>query len=137
MAVIVDTSILYALVDANDAAHRRAVDALDAEVEAVIVPQSTLPEVCYLIASRLGAEREAEFIRLLANSDWRLEPVTDADLPRIVRLMHDYADAGLGFVDASVVAIAERIGAVRVHTLDRRHFGLVRPRHVEAFTLLP
>ena len=51
--------------------------------------------------------------------------------------MHDYDDAGLGFVDARVVAIAERIGAVRVHTLDRRHFDLVRPRHVEAFTLLP
>ncbi len=137
MAVIVDTSVLYALVDANDAAHPRAVDALAAEVEAVIVPQPTLPEVCYLIGSRLGAEREAEFVRLLADSDWRLEPVTDADLLRIGHLMRDYAEARLGFVDASVVAIAERIGAVRVHTLDRRHFELVRPRHVEAFTLLP
>jgi uncharacterized protein len=36
-----------------------------------------------------------------------------------------------------VVAVAERFGAVAIATLDRRHFSLVRPAHVPAFTLLP
>jgi hypothetical protein len=39
--------------------------------------------------------------------------------------------------DASVVATAERLGEPNVATLDRRHFTVVRPAHVEAFTLLP
>jgi predicted nucleic acid-binding protein len=41
------------------------------------------------------------------------------------------------FVDASIIATAERLGVARVYTLDRRHFGLVRPRHVDSFTLRP
>lgn len=137
MAVVVDTSVLYALVDAADGAHDKAVAALSSEAEAVIVPQATLPEVCYLIGSRLGATREAEFVRHLAASDWRLEPLTDPDLPRVVALMHEYADAMLGFVDASVVAVAERIGVTRIYTLDRRHFTMIRPAHLDRFELLP
>ena len=43
----------------------------------------------------------------------------------------------LGGTDASVVALAERLGAEAVVTLDRRHFGAVRPRHRKAFELLP
>ena len=48
-----------------------------------------------------------------------------------------YADLPLGAVDASVIAVAERVGASEVATLDRRHFSVVRPRHVGAFALLP
>ena len=43
----------------------------------------------------------------------------------------------LGGTDASVIALAERHGATRVATLDKRHFAVVRPRHAAAFTLLP
>ncbi len=137
MAVIVDTSVLYALVDAADAAHARARDALEREAEAIVVPQVTLPEVGYLIGSRLGSRAEADFARHLAASDWRLEPLTDADLGRTVELLDRYADARLGIVDASIVAIAERLGVRRIHTLDHRHFGSIRPAHLEAFELKP
>ncbi|MDQ2738090.1 MAG: VapC toxin family PIN domain ribonuclease, partial [Actinomycetota bacterium] len=43
----------------------------------------------------------------------------------------------LGAVDATVIAVAERLGITEIATLDRRHFSVVRPAHVEAFTLLP
>ena len=52
-------------------------------------------------------------------------------------LTERYADLGLGGTDTSVVAIAERLGIVKIATLDRRHFSVVRPSHVDAFTLLP
>jgi predicted nucleic acid-binding protein len=42
-----------------------------------------------------------------------------------------------GGVDASVIAVAERFGVERIATLDRRHFGVVRPKHTPALTLLP
>lgn len=60
-----------------------------------------------------------------------------ADVDRMAELAERYADLGLGGTDASVVAIAERLGIDKIATLDRRHFSVVRPRHVEAFTLLP
>ncbi|GAA4546285.1 hypothetical protein [Pseudonocardia xishanensis] len=52
-------------------------------------------------------------------------------------LVDTYADLPLGTSDASVVALAERLGVTEVATLDHRHFRVVRPRHVDAFTLLP
>lgn len=137
MAVIVDTSVLYALVDAADAAHVRARDALRRETEAIIVPQATMPEVGYLIGSRLGPRAEANFARHLAASDWRVEPLADPDLRRTVEILDRYADARLGIVDASIVAIAERLGVRRLYTLDNRHFGSIRPAHLESFELLP
>ena len=52
-------------------------------------------------------------------------------------LVEQYADLGLGGTDASIVAIAERLGITQVATFDRRHFTVVRPAHVQTFTLLP
>lgn len=52
-------------------------------------------------------------------------------------LVEQYADLPLGTTDASVIALAERLDINEIATLDRRHFTVVRPRHVDAFTLLP
>jgi predicted nucleic acid-binding protein len=43
----------------------------------------------------------------------------------------------VGFVDASVVAIAERLRLDRIATTDRRHFSTVAPRHRASFELVP
>jgi uncharacterized protein len=51
-------------------------------------------------------------------------PKADRDLP-------------LGTTDAAVVAVAERLKVTDVATLDRGHFTVVRPGHVDALTLLP
>lgn len=44
---------------------------------------------------------------------------------------------GLGFVDSSVVAIAERLSIDTIATTDRRHFTSLRPSHVARFVLVP
>jgi hypothetical protein len=48
-----------------------------------------------------------------------------------------YADQHLGGVDSSLIAVAERLGVTSIGTLDRRHFGVVRPQHIAGFELLP
>jgi predicted nucleic acid-binding protein len=73
----------------------------------------------------------------LAAGELILEPVEPGDMLRIAELVATYRDLPLGTVDASVVAAAERLGARAIATLDRRHFGVVRPAHVESFELLP
>lgn len=55
----------------------------------------------------------------------------------MAELVQQYADMDLGTTDASVIAVAERLGVTDIATIDRRHFTAVRPRHVEAFTMLP
>ncbi len=59
------------------------------------------------------------------------------DYRRVREVCDQYADADVGFVDASVLAVTERLGEPRLATLDRRHFGMLRPRHVRALQLLP
>jgi uncharacterized protein len=124
-------------VDGDDAHHQACLELLQTHPGPLIVPTLVVTEVAYLIASRLGWQAETRFLGDLAAGEMRLEPVASEDLLRIAELIARYHDLPLGSVDASVVAAAERLGATEVATVDRRHFTVVRPNHVEAFELLP
>lgn len=102
-----------------------------------MVPTLCLAEVAHLLASRGQWEGEVRLVGTLASGALVLEPVAPADLVRVAELVATYRDLPLGTVDASVVAAAERLGITTIATLDRRHFGVVRPAHVEAFELVP
>ncbi len=65
-----------------------------------------------------------------------MSPTAD-DLTRAAELVEQYADLPLGAPDACVVALAERLNITELATLDQRHFNVVRPRHVQALTLIP
>jgi predicted nucleic acid-binding protein len=66
-----------------------------------------------------------------------IEDLIESDYERIYEIIERYADADIGFVDAAVLAVVERLGEPKLATLDRRHFGLMRPRHVASLQLLP
>ncbi|MEV5888144.1 hypothetical protein [Nonomuraea fuscirosea] len=84
-----------------------------------------------------GARAEAAFLRLLESGWFRLVDLTDADLARIAVLVERYHDLPLGAADASVVAVAERMRATDMMTIDVRHFSVVRPAHALALNLFP
>lgn len=102
-----------------------------------MVPSLVITEVGYLLGSRLGPEPEIRFLGDLAAGNLIAESVGAGDWLRIAELVSRYRDLPLGTVDASVVAAAERLDVREIATLDRRHFSVVRPNHVDAFTLLP
>ena len=91
----------------------------------------------YLLGTRLGPQAEVLFLGDLASGALTTEAVHASDWLRIAELVWSYRDLPLGTVDASVVAAAERLNIDTIATLDRRHFGAVRPSHAEAFELLP
>jgi predicted nucleic acid-binding protein len=96
-----------------------------------------LVEVDYWCSERLGV---GAFVALLADVEagaFAVEHPTSVDLRRIRQLVDRYADSDIGYVDAAVIALAERLGEPKVATLDRRHFSLVRAAHVDALELLP
>ncbi|MFV2063850.1 MAG: hypothetical protein ACC726_10115 [Chloroflexota bacterium] len=68
---------------------------------------------------------------------YAVEDLTEDDYHRIGSLCDRYADADIGFVDAAVLAIVERLDEPKLATLDQRRFGLLRPRHRDALDLLP
>lgn len=123
--------------DADDRHHRASLELLLEYPEPLLVPTLVITEVCYLIGTRLGSEAEVRFLGDLASGDLGVEPVAASDWLRIAELVHQYRDLPLGTVDASVIAAAERLDESTIATLDRRHFGVVKPAHVNHLNLLP
>ncbi len=135
--ILVDTGPLYAMADRDDDWHHRIVRFLELSEDDLIVPVTVLPEAAYLLAAHLGGKAEQQLVQSVAAGEIAVEELTIADLRRTLEILRRYEDARLGFVDATVVAIAERLKLKRILTTDRRDFSLVRPRHCKAFELLP
>lgn len=135
MLAVVDAGPLYATADSDDEDHERCREILSRANLRLVIPALVVAEATYFVGRRLGAPSEAVFLRGLGRFD--VEGPTAEDFDRIGELVETYADFPLGGTDASVVALAERLEAEIVITLDRRHFGAVRPRHRAAFDLLP
>jgi predicted nucleic acid-binding protein len=135
--IVVDTGPLVAALDADDADHGRRLELLERHPGPLMVPAPVLTEVCWLLERERGSKAEASFLDSLAAGELQLVALQVADLRRMADLVRRYGDLPLGAVDASVVAVAERLGTVRVATLDRRHFTVVRPAHAPAFEVLP
>jgi hypothetical protein len=128
---------LVALLNKADDYHVASRDLFAKYPGRLVVPGPVLTEVCYMAESRLGPETEARFLDSLAAGEFELEAVSLVDLRRMAGLVRTYSDFPLGAADASVVAVAERLGATRIATLDHRHFRALRPAHCAAFELLP
>ena len=132
-----DAGPLYALVDASDRHHLACADLLKTHPGPLLVPDLVVTEAMHFVGTRLGAEPEVRLLGDFADGVLTVEHVQPADWMRIAQLVWRYQDLPLGTVDASVIAIAERLGITEVATIDLRHFRVVRPNHVAAFTLLP
>lgn len=136
--IIVDTGVLLAVADGDDAQHDACEILLGSyPADQLAVPTPVIVEASWLIEDRLGPAAEVAFLGSFAAGELQRRDLDDPDCVRVVDLVETYADMRLGVVDASVVAVAERLGASRVATLNRRDFTVVRPRHLDAFELLP
>jgi hypothetical protein len=135
--VLVDTGPLYAMADRDDDWHTRVVRFVERARDDLVVPVTVLPEASYLLASHLGPGAEQALVGSLVKGEMAVEGLTLSDLRRALELLRRYQSARIGFVDATVVATAERLKITRILTTDRRDFSLVRPRHCRAFELLP
>jgi uncharacterized protein len=135
--ILVDTNVLVAAARTADTNHDAAARLLETLDQPLLVPPTVLAEVCYLLNEWGGPAVEARFLRDVRPGGLQLAELTTADVARMADLVERYADLRLGGTDASLVAIAERLRIDRIATFDRRHFTVVRPAHVAAFTLLP
>lgn len=137
MGILLDSSALYALADQHDKWHKAMASAIESQAGERVVPMTVLTEACYMIDTHLGPAAERRLIRAIIGGEFLLEGLGMPDLVRAERLLEKYADADIGLVDASIVALAERLNIQSIATTDRRHFRLFRPRHCRAFHLLP
>jgi predicted nucleic acid-binding protein len=98
-----------ALVDDPD--HDSCANWFEQTTGSLVVPDLVIPEVCYLLATGARTHVEVAFLRSLIGSRLTIEHVEEPDIERMTELVDTYSDLPLGAVDASVVAVAERLGS--------------------------
>src|SRR5680860_1330589 len=138
--ILCDSGPLFAAAASNDAAHHQCVElftGLRLARRRLLVPQTVVAEVGYLLERWVGPDLEAAFLQAIGDGDFEVANLEPRDFVRMAELVRRYDDLPLGTTDASVIALAERLGIHEVASLDHRHFRVVRPIHIDAFTLLP
>jgi predicted nucleic acid-binding protein len=122
VSVILDTGIVYAYYDRSDAWHARAKALVQREAKGLILPAPVIPEVDYLLEHRLGAKSRRVLYRGITEGHYFVADVPRQAYARVSAIDEQFADLGLGFVDASLVALAESLHVPRIATADRGHF---------------
>ncbi|MDJ0961894.1 MAG: PIN domain-containing protein [Acidimicrobiia bacterium] len=135
--MIVDTSVVYALLDRNDRHHAMTVEWYEATLPAFTTTPLILAEIDHLAGSRAGTRAQSMWRQDLANDAY--EVIWWAGAAReSARIAEQYDDLQIGLADASLVALARRLQTVEIATLDERHFRALRPvQGGDAFRLFP
>ena len=136
MAILLDTSCLFALLDKDDRHHTNTTKFVEGTNETLIVPDVVLPEVSYLVNKYLGVQVEVKLLSSIREGELALESFLQTDLERVIELISTYKDNKIGFVDAAIVATAERLNITKILTLDK-HFRIIKPRRITAFEVYP
>lgn len=123
--ILVDTSAMLALMDADDRHHEAVVRWYEADPDTWVLPWAVLPELDYMLL-RIDARAQLAFIRDVAEARYTIEWSEPRDFVRAKDLCEKYRTLELGLVDATIMAIAERRKADAIATLDLRHFGTVK-----------
>jgi predicted nucleic acid-binding protein len=138
--ILCDTGPLVAAVIQSEGSHHSCVElftGLRLARRKLMLPATVVAEVGYMLNALAGPTDESVFLRAIAEGDFEPVDLTVSDYARMAELVAQYDDFPLGTTDASVIAIAERLGIAEIATLDRRHFLAVRPNHIDHFRLLP
>lgn len=133
---VADTGFVVALLNRADRRHQDVLPVYQ-RYTAILLPQTVLAEIAYLVGRNGQLARVWQFLRGLQSSHLRLIALTELDVERIADILEEYSDSRIDFVDASVMAAAERHGSATILTLDHRDFSIFRPRHCPHFNILP
>jgi len=125
------------MLDRDDRAHKRCADLVLMTREDRLIPAPVLVEIDHLLARFVGPTAIAVLLEEISAGSFAVVDLTTDDYARTTELIRKYADSPIGFVDAAVLAIVERLNEPKLATLDRRHFSMMRPRHVDALQLVP
>ena len=131
--IAVDSGFLYALADAGDAWHRRAVAQLPSVAEGWVSTWPVMAEACHLLQARLGTRFAVALMDDVAAGMIELWQPPTAMLMRIPELMRKYAGLPMDLADASLVLLAEQLDHGRILSTDERDFGSYRWKRRKPF----
>ena len=135
--IIADTSGLLALFNRREPAHDAVAAVVSSAQEVLAVSPYIVAEIDYLAATRLGTKAELAILRELASGAYELPTLSADEVAWAADVVDKYRDQKVGVADASLVVLADRYGTKMILSLDRRHFGVLRPLSGGRFRILP
>lgn len=135
--MLIDTNIWLAAADRRSDRHGECAQVVRAYESNLASPVPVIAETSWLLLDRLGPSAHLGFLRMVTAGRLQALEQGDEDWRRCTELVERYADLRLDLMDASLIALAERLDEGTIATLNRRDFTVVRPRHVAAFDLVP
>ena len=132
---MLDTSVAVAFMNRRDDEHERVVAWMEAVGEDLFTTPLIVAEIDHLVSRGGGPEAALAFYEDLASGAYVVEwwPEAVAETVTAARKHRE-----IGLADASLLALAARLGTTRIATLDERHFRAILPLTGKAaFTLLP
>ena len=133
--LLVDAGPLVALLHKDDQDHALCVDVLKRLREPLLTTWMPVTEAMYLLG--FSVEAQCALLKMIERDMLQVVSLDIDDLPRIRKLMRQYADLPMDFADATLVQVAKRQGIDQVFTLDRRDFAVYRLGRGKAFTIIP
>ena len=137
MAAILDVSFVVAAADTSDINHEAARAWLRRVEDPLIIGALTLGEADLVLQSALGQRATLALLESIARGQIRVVAPTDADLARAGDLLREHAEHRPRLVDAVLLATAERLGATRIATFDRRPIAVLRSTGRRTIALEP
>ena len=134
--LIVDTSGIVALYDADSAQHEAFVAAAFAPGVLRLVSAAILSEIDYMLSVRVNPAAGLRFVDALVDGFFEIEAFDTADAAYVRQLHQRYPKLKLGLADGAVMSLAERLHCPRVLTTDRRHFEVVKPQAFARFEIV-
>lgn len=134
--LIVDTSGIVALYDADSAQHKAFVAAAFAPGVLRLVSAAILSEIDYMLNVRVNSAAGLRFVDALVDGFFEIEAFDTADAAYVRQLHQRYPKLKLGLADGAVMSLAERLHCPRVLTTDRRHFEVVKPQAFARFEIV-
>lgn len=132
-AVLIDTGVIVALLDRDQASHAAAAAAV-AQIEAPLVTcEAVISESCYLLRHLTGAaETVTENVSAgLFQIPFQLAPQASA----VKQILRKYRDQRIDFADACLICMADELGSGDILTLDG-DFGIYRWGRNKPFRML-
>ena len=136
MEAIIDTSAIIGLIDKGCQQHDKISGIIKKNDINLIVPSPIIPEVCFMLNKKFGSDVEMKFLEEIISVNLQIEILKFHDLQRIAEILKKYKDLNIGFVDGSIVAIAERLKINQILTLDNKHFSSIVPVGFDYFEIL-
>ncbi len=132
-AVILDTGPVVGLLSEDDEHHGASVAAIKASGRRgrkLCTIWEVIGETYTLFRTRYSPHRSAEpaltVLRWARESGIELLATGEGDHQRVAAILERYSQLRLSYVDALLLAIAERHRVEELITVDMRHFGAVR-----------